>query len=188
MAEAFDPYHKWFGIPPNEQPPNHYRLLGLELFEADLEVIDIAADQRMLHLKTYQNGGNARASQDLLTEVAKARICLSNETEKQDYDRALRLKLALRDSDSSSPPPIPSAQTPNNSQKPEFDSVIDSGTVHLGSNEFHRIKSRNKRLLFAVAGVFFCLIAVISYTVLKNQQRSGSRWQLKSSCLGIPEF
>ncbi len=29
----FDPYHKWLGIPPDEQPANHYRLLGLELFE-----------------------------------------------------------------------------------------------------------------------------------------------------------
>ena len=26
--EAIDPYHKWLGIPPHEQPANHYRLLG----------------------------------------------------------------------------------------------------------------------------------------------------------------
>ena len=35
----FDPYHKWLGIPPKDQPPNHYRLLGLSLFESDPEVI-----------------------------------------------------------------------------------------------------------------------------------------------------
>lgn len=171
MAEEFDPYHKWFGIPPNEQPPNHYRLLGVELFEADPEVIDIAADQRMLHLKTYQNGSNARASQDLLTEVAKARICLSNETTKQDYDRSLRLKLTLRDSDPNSPPPIPSSisspSAPTDAKKTEFDTAIDSSTLNSGAMAFHQIKSRNKKLLFAVVGLFFCLIAVIGYTTLK---------------------
>ena len=28
MAEKFDPYHEWLGIPASEQPPDHYRLLG----------------------------------------------------------------------------------------------------------------------------------------------------------------
>jgi hypothetical protein len=28
MPEAFDPYHKWLAIPPEEQPPHHYRLWG----------------------------------------------------------------------------------------------------------------------------------------------------------------
>ena len=35
MSSGFDPYHKWLGIPPQDQPPNHYRLLGVELFETD---------------------------------------------------------------------------------------------------------------------------------------------------------
>ena len=25
----FDPYHRWLGIPPEEQPADHYRLLGI---------------------------------------------------------------------------------------------------------------------------------------------------------------
>ena len=45
MAEAFDPYRKWLGIPVQDQPPNHYRLLGIELFEADPDVISNAADE-----------------------------------------------------------------------------------------------------------------------------------------------
>ena len=32
MDEQFDPYHKWLGIPPEEQPPNYYRLLGVALW------------------------------------------------------------------------------------------------------------------------------------------------------------
>ena len=37
MTPEFDPDHKWLGIPPKDQPPNHYRLLGLDLFESDQE-------------------------------------------------------------------------------------------------------------------------------------------------------
>ena len=35
MSETFDPYHAWLGIPPEQQPPNHYQLLGLQVFEPD---------------------------------------------------------------------------------------------------------------------------------------------------------
>ena len=35
MAESFDAYHRWLGIPSKDQPPNHYRLLTLEPFESD---------------------------------------------------------------------------------------------------------------------------------------------------------
>ena len=41
---AFDPYHKWLAIPPEEQPPNHYRLLGFPQFEFDADVIEGAAE------------------------------------------------------------------------------------------------------------------------------------------------
>ena len=34
MSESFDPYHKWLGISPKDQPPNHYRLLAIDEFEA----------------------------------------------------------------------------------------------------------------------------------------------------------
>ena len=44
----FDPYHKWLGIPPKDQPPNYYRLLAINLFESDAEVIDTAANRQML--------------------------------------------------------------------------------------------------------------------------------------------
>ena len=40
MAEKFDPYYQWLGIPPKDQPPSHYRLLGIEEFESNPEVIE----------------------------------------------------------------------------------------------------------------------------------------------------
>ena len=33
--DHFDPYHKWLGIAAHEQPPTHYRLLGIAPFECD---------------------------------------------------------------------------------------------------------------------------------------------------------
>jgi hypothetical protein len=56
MAENLDPYYKWLGIAPTEQPPNHYRLLGLNLFEPDLDVIENGADRQMAHLRSFQAG------------------------------------------------------------------------------------------------------------------------------------
>ena len=53
---AFDPYHKWLGIPPSEQPANHYRLLGVCDFEDDADVIDSAADRQMAHVRSFQSG------------------------------------------------------------------------------------------------------------------------------------
>lgn len=47
MADVFDPYHKWLGIAPSERPSTHYRLLGVALFESDVDVIQNGADQRM---------------------------------------------------------------------------------------------------------------------------------------------
>ena len=47
MTVAFDAYHLWLGIPPAEQPPNHYRLQGLQLNVSDPAVIDHAFDRQM---------------------------------------------------------------------------------------------------------------------------------------------
>ena len=90
MPEIFDPYYKWLGIPPAEQPPNHYRLLGVNLFESDTDVIASAADQRMSHLRSFQTGEYSQASQRLLNEVATARLCLLDPGKKRTYDEQLR--------------------------------------------------------------------------------------------------
>lgn len=90
----FDPYKKWLGIPPKDQPPNHYRLLSLELYESDFDVIEGAADRVMGFLRQYQSGENAADAAKLLNEVAMARICLLKPATKADYDAKLRKQLA----------------------------------------------------------------------------------------------
>jgi len=92
MSEAFDPYHKWLGIPPAEQPPNRYRLLGIELFEDDPDVIENAADQRMAHLRSFSTGKNAAVAQRLLNDLAAAKVALLDPAEKAAYDEKIRSK------------------------------------------------------------------------------------------------
>lgn len=87
---GFDPYYKWLAIPPAEQPPNHYRLLGLVLFESDADVISAAADRQMAHIRTFQNGPHRQHSQRLLNEIALARVTLLNPNQKAEYDAKLR--------------------------------------------------------------------------------------------------
>lgn len=90
MPEAFDPYYKWLGIPRKDQPPNHYRLLGIEPFESDADVITHAADQRMGHLKAFQAGEHSVVTQQLLNQVAAAKLCLLNDESRRIYDEKLR--------------------------------------------------------------------------------------------------
>ena len=103
MANAFDPYHKWLGIPPSEQPPNHYRLLGIPIFENDPDVIETATDQRILHLRTLQLGKQSDLSEQLLGKVVAAQICLLNSEKKAEYDECLRRE--QRVSGAEDPPP-----------------------------------------------------------------------------------
>lgn len=89
MEEVFDPYRKWLGIPPEEQPPNHYRLLGIALYEHDPDVISNAADRQMAHVRTFQTGQRSAISQKLLNELSAAKICLLSPATKQEYDAKL---------------------------------------------------------------------------------------------------
>jgi hypothetical protein len=93
-ATTFDPYYKWLAIPSHEQPPNFYRLLGIELFEEDADVIAAAADRQMVHIKSFAAGRYASHSQRLLNELAEARICLLNWERKSRYDRQLKHALS----------------------------------------------------------------------------------------------
>ena len=95
MAATFDPYRMWLGIPPAEQPPNHYRLLGVGLFESDADVISNAADRQMVHVRTFQVGKYSALSQGLLNELSAARVCLLDPAKKAAYDDQLRTQMAV---------------------------------------------------------------------------------------------
>ncbi len=77
MSEPFDPYYIWLGIPPEDQPPNHYRLLGVTLLETNREVIEAAANRQMNYLQQLSSGKDLEHAQQLLGEVLRARLTLS---------------------------------------------------------------------------------------------------------------
>jgi hypothetical protein len=95
MAESFDPYRKWLGIAPEDQPPNHYRLLGISLFESDPDVIDNAATRQMTHVRAFQASKHAALSQRILKELTIAKLCLLTPERKEAYDHQIRTRLAV---------------------------------------------------------------------------------------------
>jgi len=111
MSEQFDPYHKWLGIPLKDQPPNHYRLLGLDLFESDPDVIEAAAFRQTAHVRTYQLGPHSADSQNLLNEIAAAKVCLLDPQKRAAYDTELRGRLRAADGRRSVPPAVAPSQT-----------------------------------------------------------------------------
>ena len=88
-AADFDPYHKWLGIPPEDQPPTFYRLLGIAPFEADSDVIANAANRQIVHLRQMLGGANRELAARLLAEVGTAKTTLLSPQEKTKYDQSL---------------------------------------------------------------------------------------------------
>jgi hypothetical protein len=89
MAKQLDVYRDWLGISEAARPLNYYQLLKLKLFEDDVE--SIRANYRKLnaHVRKYQTGAYGPQSQQLLNELAKAMLCLSDAQRKSDYDATM---------------------------------------------------------------------------------------------------
>ena len=132
----FDPYRKWLGIPPNAQPPNHYRLLSVELFEADPEVIDTAAQRQMSFVRTFALGEHAEHAQSLLNELAKARATLLDPESKAKYDASLNAQRQQP-----AVVPSPPAATDDVMQSVPF----DISTVPVAPRKTSRPKNRRKQ-------------------------------------------
>lgn len=106
MASGFDPYYVWLGIPPADQPPHHYRLLGLVAFEENRTVIEAAADRQMTFLRQHGSGEHSEASQRLLNEISKTLVILLNPQRKASYDAQLRQTLEAKTPSASPKSPI----------------------------------------------------------------------------------
>ena len=140
MSENLDPYYKWLGIAPKDQPPNHYRLLGIDAFERNADVICNAADRQMAHLRSVSTGRNANLSQKLLNEISAARVCLLDSAQKAAYDSQLRAEQQAADLPpaavaasrlevaSSAPPVALSIATTSNSAPRQ---AVTNGNAHI---------------------------------------------------------
>lgn len=94
MSVPQDPYHHWLGLPPGQQPPSYYRLLGLPEFENRPEAIDAAAERQTARLLAVPPEARGPEVQTLLAQIAAARLCLLQPARKLAYDEALRQQAA----------------------------------------------------------------------------------------------
>jgi Glycosyl hydrolases family 32 N-terminal domain len=157
MDGRFDPYYKWLGIPPSQQPPHHYRLLGVEVFESDREVIDSAANQRMTYLQELAGGDHIKESQQLLNAIAAARRCLLNPRQKSAYDAELRTRLAAHAAASSDVDfaELTDALTPNSTSPPR-------PAAHVGA----RPAVRRRKAPILVIGTMAAVVVLAGIAVL----------------------
>ncbi|QDT91024.1 GspE/PulE/PilB domain-containing protein [Gimesia algae] len=86
---AIDVYKDWLGIPEGERPPHHYDLLRLVKFEDDEEKIRAHYKKLNAHVRKYASGKYSNESQELLNELAKAMLCLTDPERKHEYDESL---------------------------------------------------------------------------------------------------
>jgi len=96
MAKDF--YTEWLRIPAGRRPPDHYGLLGVPRFCRDQDAIETAARARLSSLDQYAmhpDRATRDAVQDMMDEVAQARVSLINSQRQQAYDEELARALGV---------------------------------------------------------------------------------------------
>jgi hypothetical protein len=205
MSREFDPYHRWLGIPAAEQPPHHYRLLGLGPFEADPEVIRDGAERQMAHVRGYALGQHAELSQQILNELAAAKACLLEPARKAEYDGRLRQALAapgpIPRPVVAHPPPLPRATrvlpVPGNMgpeiAKPPVAPLEDVPSERMERRRPERSDpgdSRRKLLVVIGGSAAGVLLVVVLAVVFSSRERpessSGDRGQLARATPAVP--
>lgn len=88
-AGEIDVYKEWLGIPEGDRPPDHYQLLRLVQFEDDIEKIRNNYKKLNAHVRKYAAGKYSVRSQELLNELAKVMLCLTDAERKREYDISL---------------------------------------------------------------------------------------------------
>ena len=86
---AIDVYKAWLGIPEGPRPPDHYTLLRLVKFEDDVDKVSANYKKLNGHVRKYASGKYRIESQELLTELAKAMLCLTDPERKRELDESM---------------------------------------------------------------------------------------------------
>jgi hypothetical protein len=89
VAKQIDVYREWLQIADPERPLSYYQLMKLKQFEDDAEKIRASYRKLNAHVRKYQTGEYGPQSQQLLNELAKAMLCLTDAQRKSDYDASL---------------------------------------------------------------------------------------------------
>lgn len=89
MSEPFNPYLQWLGLSRQLTRPNYYELLGIDKLETDPRKIAAAADRATARVRACKPGSRAAAWAGLLDEIAAAKACLTDATQRAAYDHEL---------------------------------------------------------------------------------------------------
>ncbi|HEY1784771.1 MAG TPA: hypothetical protein VGG30_04450 [Pirellulales bacterium] len=92
MPPTLDIYREWLGIQETARPLNHYQIMRLKKFEDDIGKIREHYRKMNAHVRKFAAGEFAKQSQDLLNELAKAMLCLTDTRRKREYDASLGRK------------------------------------------------------------------------------------------------
>jgi hypothetical protein len=87
-----DIYRDWLKITETARPLNHYQLLRLKMFEDNMAKVREHYRAMNAHVRKFSAGEYAKQSQDLLNELAKAMLCLTDSQRKAEYDITLGRK------------------------------------------------------------------------------------------------
>ena len=115
----FDAYHLWLGIPPKDQPPDAYRILGVSRFESDPKVLDNAMQLRLRHLAAQQPGPHAAEASRLSQEVRQTGATLLNSETRARYDARLRQHIEKQEQTQRSPVSAASMASPAVLRQPD---------------------------------------------------------------------
>ena len=89
---SLDVYRDWLGIKETERPLDFYQLLRLKSFEDDQDRVRRHYRKMHNHARKFATGDFSVASQDLLNELARAMLCLTDIKRKKEYDISLGRK------------------------------------------------------------------------------------------------
>ena len=190
----FDPYHRWLGIRPEEQPADHYRRLALARFEDDPEVIRDAAERQMGHVRRYALGEHRKASQKILNELAAAKACLLDERKKAKYDEQLReritaaeeepLPIAEPDADASPPPARIPAMAVYGGEPSAFSKTVSGSPTGRRHRDALGRWASPTGIGAAVAGA--CILIVLAlWTVAQRRPNAGDTEAVGPNVAGL---
>jgi len=89
MPKRLDVYRDWLGITETARPLDYYRLLRLKPFTDDAQQIRDHYRKMNAHVRKFATGDYAAESQELLNELARAMLCLTDVQRKREYDASL---------------------------------------------------------------------------------------------------
>ena len=143
--------------------------MGLELFEADREVIESVSLQQIAHIRTFAIGSNSERSQLLLNELSAARLTLLNAVQKADYDQELRQRLNI------APPPVEviseSTQQAVTSPPQEYEAPPEAPNFRPDDPATSDAVSRQSLYISVGAGIGLTIVVLVCVMLYLRSQK-----------------